>query len=109
LFTGATVIETQRGWIRWIRWRAYDSLPAWVTIPAGNYGEAGAIEVHGPAHGLPNAISGINAQWLRGYGNPPDYIGRNFTSCEIAGACDESLPALMQSADCDHFSPKASL
>src|SRR5690554_4863360 len=39
-------------------------------ILAGNYGEAGAINLYGPAYGLPKAISGINSHWLRGYGDP---------------------------------------
>jgi hypothetical protein len=73
-----------------------DSLPGGTAILAGNYGEAGAIDLYGPAHGLPNAISGINSYWLRGYGNPPpqtlivvglsrDFLERNFSSCEVAG------------------------
>jgi hypothetical protein len=40
-------------------------------ILAGNYGEAGAINLYGPAHNLPPAISAINAYWLHGYGDPP--------------------------------------
>jgi hypothetical protein len=40
-------------------------------ILTGNYGEAGAINLYGPAYGLPEAISGINTYWLRGYGDPP--------------------------------------
>jgi hypothetical protein len=40
-------------------------------ILAGNYGEAGAINLYGPAYDLPEAISGINSYWLRGYGDPP--------------------------------------
>lgn len=53
----------------------------WNTIPpserphtgiyCGNYGEAGAIDLYGPAYGLPAVISGINSYWLRGPGNPP--------------------------------------
>jgi hypothetical protein len=53
----------------------YHSLPAEqraVTgIYTGNYGEAGAINLYGPALGLPQAISGVNSYWLRGYGDPP--------------------------------------
>jgi hypothetical protein len=52
-----------------------DSLPAQerdhLGILAGNYGEAGAIDLYGPRYGLPAAISGINSFWLRGYGEPP--------------------------------------
>jgi hypothetical protein len=76
------------------------SLPAeeraHVGILAGNYGEAGAIDLYGPAHGLPNAISVVNSYWLRGYGDPPpqtlivvglsrDVLERNFESCVLAG------------------------
>jgi 4-amino-4-deoxy-L-arabinose transferase-like glycosyltransferase len=77
-----------------------DSLPAperaRVGILAGNYGEAGAINLYGPAYGLPAAISGVNSYWLRGYGDPPpqtlivvglsrDLADRIFQSCELAG------------------------
>jgi hypothetical protein len=65
-------------------------------ILAGNYGEAGAINLYGPSHGLPQAISGINSFWQRGYGDPPPgtlivlgisrgFLERNFQSCELAG------------------------
>jgi hypothetical protein len=40
------------------------------SIYCGNYGEAGAIDLYGPALGLPPVISGINSYWLRGPGNP---------------------------------------
>ncbi len=67
-----------------------------VGILAGNYGEAGAIDLYGPAHGLPGAISGINSYWSRGYGQPPPrtliVVGfsrrearRAFAACEQAG------------------------
>jgi 4-amino-4-deoxy-L-arabinose transferase-like glycosyltransferase len=39
-------------------------------IFCGNYGEAGAINLYGPAYRLPPVISGINSYWLRGPGNP---------------------------------------
>jgi Dolichyl-phosphate-mannose-protein mannosyltransferase len=55
--------------------RVRDSLPesdrAHLAILAGNYGEAGAINLYGPRYGLPTAISGTNSYWQRGYGNPP--------------------------------------
>jgi 4-amino-4-deoxy-L-arabinose transferase-like glycosyltransferase len=35
-------------------------------ILAGNYGEAGAINIYGPAYNLPRAISGIDSFWLWG-------------------------------------------
>jgi 4-amino-4-deoxy-L-arabinose transferase-like glycosyltransferase len=53
----------------------YNGLPeaerAHAGIFAANYGEAGAIDLYGPAHGLPPAISMINSYWLRGYPDPP--------------------------------------
>lgn len=65
-------------------------------ILAGNYGEAGALNLYGPAHGLPRAMSGIDSYWLRGYTEPPprtviavglsrDFLMKNFESCELAG------------------------
>jgi hypothetical protein len=76
-----------------------DALPAedraHLGILAGNYGEAGAINLYGTNLGLPPAISGINSFWQRGYGNPPPetliviglsrgFLDRNFASCQIA-------------------------
>ncbi len=53
----------------------YHALPAdertRTGILANNYGEAGAIDLYGPALGLPRVISGVNSYWYRGYGNPP--------------------------------------
>ena len=37
-------------------------------ILAGNYGEAGGINLYGRAWHLPEVISGINTYWWRGYG-----------------------------------------
>jgi 4-amino-4-deoxy-L-arabinose transferase-like glycosyltransferase len=65
-------------------------------VLANNYGEAGAINLYGPAYGLPEAISGMNSYWLRGYGDPPPQalivLGYNLThasslfkSCQIVG------------------------
>ena len=80
--------------------RIRDTVPAeeraHLAILAGNYGEAGAIGVYGPAYGLPTAISGINSFWARGYGDPPPEtviavgfsrrrLERSFESCELAG------------------------
>jgi hypothetical protein len=77
-----------------------DSLPtqdrARLGILAGDEGETGAVNLYGPAYGLPKAISGMNSNWLRGYGDPPpqtlivlgehrDFVERNFESCELAG------------------------
>jgi hypothetical protein len=63
-------------------------------VLAGNYGEAGAIDLYGPRFGLPPAISGINSYWQRGYGNPPPqtlivvglpsaFLESNFSSCQL--------------------------
>jgi 4-amino-4-deoxy-L-arabinose transferase-like glycosyltransferase len=75
-----------------------DTLPvkqrARLGIFAGDVGEAGAINLYGPAYGLPQAISWMNSYWLRGYGDPPpetlivvgmhrDLLDQNFESCEL--------------------------
>jgi 4-amino-4-deoxy-L-arabinose transferase-like glycosyltransferase len=56
----------------------YRSLPederARTAILANNYGEAGALNLYGPALGLPPVISRMNTYWYRGYGNPPPLI-----------------------------------
>jgi hypothetical protein len=76
-----------------------DALPAedraHFGILAGNYGEAGAVNLYGPQYGLPPVISGVNSFWQRGYGDPPPQtlivVGRNldqiqgsFVSCTLA-------------------------
>jgi hypothetical protein len=76
-----------------------DSLPpnqhAKLGILAGNYGEAGAVNLYGPKYGLPPAISGVNSFWARGYSDPPPdtlivlghsagFLARNFDSCRVA-------------------------
>ena len=64
-------------------------------ILAGNYGEAGAINLYGPQYGLPQAISGTNSFWARGYGNPPpetvivvgfsnEFVDARFNSAVVA-------------------------
>lgn len=77
----------------------YDHLPAPDRGQAGilaNYSEAGAINLFGPAYGLPHAIGGENSDWLRGYGEPPPevviFVGWRrsevnpfFASCLLAG------------------------
>jgi 4-amino-4-deoxy-L-arabinose transferase-like glycosyltransferase len=77
-----------------------DALPtgerATAGILTGNYGEAGAINLYGPAHGLPPALSRVNSFWLRGYPIPPpqtlivvglpqEFVEANFASCESKG------------------------
>ena len=75
----------------------YAQLPADSTgILAGNYGEAGAVDLYGPAFGLPPAISGADSYWYRGYPDPPPQAvvvvgyGANelaalFMRCDLAG------------------------
>ncbi len=77
-----------------------DSLPAEdrakAGVMVGNYGEQGAVEILGPAYGLPMPISLTNSAWLRGYPTPTPstliVVGfsqegaeRTFTSCRWAG------------------------
>lgn len=76
-----------------------DSVPAAdrarLGILAGNYGEAGALNLYGPRYGLPPVISGTNSFWERGYGDPPpetlivlglsrNFVDTNFSACELA-------------------------
>jgi len=52
-----------------------DSIPASdctaLGVMAEDEGEAGAVNLYGRAYGLPRAVSGMNSNWLRGYGDPP--------------------------------------
>ncbi len=90
------------GWPELVREvaRIYATLPASqrarVGIYCANYGEAGAIDLYGPAYGLPSAISGINSYWARGPGTPPpeslivlggkrERLEKLFDSVEIVG------------------------
>ena len=83
-----------------------DSLPPeqreHVGIIVRNYGEAGAIEILGPAYHLPAPISGTNSGWLRGYPDPPpttlivlgtsfENADRRYTGCRLAGHNENSL------------------
>lgn len=91
----------EMGWPELVETVAHirDSLPPsqrpHLGVLAGNYGEAGAINLFGPNYGLPPAISGVNSFWARGYGDPPPdtlivlghsagYLVRNFDSCRLA-------------------------
>ena len=92
----------QLGWPELVETVAtiYAAIPAderqHAAILAGNYGEAGAVNLYGPAAGLPAAISGVNSHWERGYGDPPprslivlgfrrDAVERLFETCALAG------------------------
>jgi hypothetical protein len=80
--------------------KVYSSLPAderqHTGILTGNYGEAGALNLYGPALGVPHAMSLTNSFWYRGYDSrlPQTVIltGFNldegkklFNSCVVAG------------------------
>jgi Dolichyl-phosphate-mannose-protein mannosyltransferase len=59
--------------------KIYATLPekekSHTAILAGNYGEAGGINLYGRKYGLPEVISGINTYWWRGYGpQPPEVV-----------------------------------
>jgi hypothetical protein len=77
-----------------------DSLPADqrtnLAVITGNYGETGAIDLYGPEYGLPQAISGTNTAWYRGYGDPAPqtviavglshkFLDEHFGTCRWAG------------------------
>jgi len=65
-------------------------------ILAGNYGELGALNLYGSKFGLPQAISGVNSSWERGYGHPApqtlvvmgysqEFLQEHFASCQVQG------------------------
>jgi hypothetical protein len=73
-----------------------DSTNGELGILAGDDGQAGVVNLYGASHGLPQAISGMNSSWLRGYGTPPpqtvisvamdpEFLVKNFESCELVG------------------------
>lgn len=79
----------------------YQSIPenekSRTAILAGNYGEAGALDLYGRQVGLPAIISGADNFWYRGFGDPgPEtvivvgfersYAGNFFASCESVGS-----------------------
>jgi 4-amino-4-deoxy-L-arabinose transferase-like glycosyltransferase len=79
----------------------YHSLPeeelTRVGILAGNYGEAGALDLYGPEYNLPKVISPVNSFWMQGpppeaidvlivVGYPDNSASSYFNSCELVGA-----------------------
>lgn len=59
-------------------------------------GQAGALNLFGPAHRLPRTMSGMNSNWRRGYTSPApqvvivfgfgnEFLDNTFQSCEVAG------------------------
>lgn len=92
----------QIGWPEMVETVAgiYAGLPAEQQASAGIFAwendEAAALNVFGPAKGLPKAISPTDNFWLRGYGDPPpktlivfgmepNAIYAYFDDCELAG------------------------
>lgn len=70
-------------------------------ILAGNYGEAGALDLYGKPYNLPRVISGANSLWYRGYGESEpqtvivvgfesSYASQFFGSCEYTGKVTNS-------------------
>lgn len=101
-------LREEIGWDELVRTVASirDSLPAeqreHLGITAANYGEYGAIEMLGPAYGLPAPIGTTNSEWLRGYPTPQPttfiVLGLHqkeansiFTGCRWAGHNGNSL------------------
>ena len=75
----------------------YETIPteqrADVAIFTGSYGEAGAIDVLGPAAGLPPATSGHNTYWLWG---PPDRHGPVIGVGQIGDVLERICPGTVQ-------------
>jgi len=95
-------LREEFGWNDLVRTVAHirDLLPsdqqAHLGVTTANYGEYGAIELFGPAYGLPAPIGTTNSEWLRGYPTPQPttliVIGLTssqansiFTRCRLAG------------------------
>ena len=93
-------LQEEVGWPELVQTVAQirDNLPpedrAHLAILAGNYGEAGALNLYGEQYHLPRTISGINSFWARGYGDPPPetliavgiskhFLDENFASCQL--------------------------
>ncbi|MCP4901781.1 MAG: glycosyltransferase family 39 protein [bacterium] len=70
-------------------------------IYASNYGEAGAINLFGPAHGLPSAISGHQNHWLWGTG---DFDGDSLIWLQWRREWLEGLCGSVEQAG-EHFNP----
>ena len=102
LAIGQSEFRAEFGWQEMVEEvaRIRDSLPAeereHLGILTGDTGVVGAVNLYGPQYGLPHAISGINSNWERGYGNPPaqtlivvletrEAADRDFQSCRLAG------------------------
>ena len=95
-------LREEIGWEELVQTVAHirDTLPAeqraHLGISAWNYGEYGALEMLGPAYGLPEPFSTTNSAWYRGYPQPEPntliVLGLQqqvadalFTGCRLAG------------------------
>ena len=107
----------QVGWPDYVAQVAavYQALPpaerARTSIYANNYGEAGAIDLYGPSHELPRAISPVNSFWFRGYGTPPpttvivlgdDAHGMSDTPADCTLAAHFSNPQRVENEETSH-------
>jgi 4-amino-4-deoxy-L-arabinose transferase-like glycosyltransferase len=83
-------------------------------ILTGNYGEAGAIDLYGPARGLPQALSRANSFWLRGYGEKPpatliivglgpDFVNAHFANCDSAGTISNRFAVVNEETEYDKY------
>ena len=92
----------------------YDSLPeeekARTGILAGNYGEAGALDLYGTEYNLPKVISPVNSFWMQGappetidvlvvVGYPDNSASSYFNSCKLAGAVSNSYGVINEEAE----------
>jgi hypothetical protein len=84
----------------------YRSIPesekSHTVILAGNYGEAGALDLYGSDYDLPRIVSGANSLWYRGYGEADpetvivvgfegSYAVNFFRSCKSHGTVKNSF------------------
>ena len=80
--------------------KVYQAIPEMekqhTVIFAGNYGEAGALDLYGRQYDLPRIVSGSNSLWYRGYGDTEpqtvitvgvnyDEADKVFRACTVAG------------------------
>ena len=83
-------------------------------VLAGNYGEAAAIDLYGPARGLPPALSRANSFWLRGYGEKPpatlivvglwpDFVNAHFAKCDSAGMISNRFGVVNEETGYDKY------
>ncbi|MBI3167420.1 MAG: glycosyltransferase family 39 protein [Chloroflexi bacterium] len=92
----------------------YQTLPteeqSHAAIFAGNYGEAGALELYGAEYNLPPVISPVDSFWMKGappenidvlivVGYPDNSADSYFNTCELAGAVSNSYGVMNGEAE----------